>query len=385
MAKIVFAVSHSEQAGAQLIWADMAGALRSRGHDVRLIAIYPGTPEIAALPRGLEWTHCVPCQPRTLPGLWTVLRSAARHVRSWSPDVVFSALPAANTIFPLAYRLAPSRPSVFTSHHSPAFTYGRVHDRMDGLVGATSAVARIICVSAAVQTSLEHKSPRYRAKTIVIRNALPPAMEALTAQLRSRREATYRPGRKVIACGRLAEQKNYKVLIRALAHASDATLEIIGAGPDEAALRAMADEYGVADRLAFLGLMPREAALSLIATRDVFVQPSLFEGHSLALIEAARIGIPMIVSNVPSQIEAVTDASGQLCAMTHDPHDPAALGEALRQMLGNDTARHRYQALAAGLGDQISFARMADGYEALIREHRPHSMPDWQRPKLRLA
>ena len=375
MPRIVFAVSHSEQAGAQLIWADMADAMRRRNHDVRLIALYPGMPDIAPLARGLTWTHCAPRQPRTPPDLWATIRSAAHHMRLWMPDIVFSALPAANAVFPLACRLARSRPSVFTSHHSPAFTYGRFNNRMDGLVGSGTSVTRIICVSAAVAASLTCKSTRYRDKAIVIRNALPPAMEDFTARLRARRQNGYVRGLRLIACGRLAEQKNYPVLIRALAQVRDVTLDIIGAGPDETALRALAQASGVSDRVAFLGLMPREAALSVIATRDVFVQPSLFEGHSLALIEAARIGIPMIVSNVASQIEAVTNKNGTLCALTHDPHDPKALAEAIHRMVTEDTTRHHFEALAAGLGDEVSFAGMVDAYEALIREHRPQATP----------
>ena len=296
-------------------------------------------------------------------------------MRLWSPEVLFSALPAANVVFPLACRLVRPKTCVFTSHHSPAFTYGRLNDRLDGLVGSSGSVTRTICVSEAVRASLGRKSARYRAKAIVIRNALPPAVEDFTASLRANRMHAYRPGRRVIASGRLAEQKNYPLLIRALVQAGDVTLDIIGSGPDEAALRSLAQSCGVADRVQFLGLLPREAALSLIATRDVFVQPSLFEGHSLALIEAARIGIPIIVSDVPSQVEAVTRSDGTVCALTHDPHDPAALGAAIRQLLDEDATRQRYQVLASELGDEISFARMVDAYEALITQPRPATVP----------
>ena len=357
------------------MWADMAGALRNRGHNVHLIAIYRGTTEVATLPLGLCWTHCAPRRPRSALELWGVVRKAARQLQSWSPDILFSALPAANVVFPIACRLVQPRPCVFTSHHSPVSTYGRLNDRLDGLVGSGATVTRTICVSEAVRMSLCRKSTRYRAKAIVIRNALPPAVETFSALLRSRRMREHQSGRKLIASGRLAEQKNYPVLIRALTHVDDVTLEIIGSGPDGAALRALARGCGVADRVRFMGLMAREAALSLIATRDVFIQPSLFEGHSLALIEAAHIGIPMIVSNVASQVEAVTRGDGKLCALTHDPNDPAALAAAIHQLLGDQTTRDCYEILAADLGDEISFTRMVDAYEAMIRQHRPDAMP----------
>jgi len=366
MAKIVFAVSHSEHAGAQLLWADLAAALQERGHDVQLVAIYPGATSESALPNGLSWNYCAPRAPRSLLESLSVLRVAVRLMKSLSPDALLCALPAANTVFPLACYIAGLRLNVVTSHHSPAVTYGRIINQLDSLIGGTKAVTRIVCVSDAVKSGLDQKSFGYRAKSIVIRNALPRKVEEFTTALRTTREREFHSGRRLIACGRLAEQKNYPVLIRALQGVENATLDIIGSGPDEMSLRTLAGICGVADRVHFLGLMPREAALSLIAQRDIFLQPSLFEGHSLALIEAARIGVPMIVSNVPSQVEAVTQNDGTLCALTHGPFDFKALGSAIVQILDDPKTRCLYSKLAAQLGDTIRFAAMVDSYEAIM-------------------
>jgi glycosyltransferase involved in cell wall biosynthesis len=77
---------------------------------------------------------------------------------------------------------------------------------------------------------------------------------------------------------------------------------IYGRGPHEAALRARAEALGVmADRITFAGQLPREEVLARVAQCDVFAQMSLVEGHSLALIEAGRIGLPLVVSDVASQ------------------------------------------------------------------------------------
>ena len=375
--KVAFAISHSEAAGAQAIWADLAAAFRQRGHDVSLIALYPGKNGAMQVHDGMDWDHCLPHTPR--PGLDAAraLGGAVRLLRSKAPRAIFTALPAANVVFPLANRLGGAGAQVFTSHHSPVATYNPAISRMDGWVGASRAVDGIVCVSQAVRDSMSGRAGAYAAKAMVITNALPPVVEERIRQLRltpAARPYEASPGAspdapagcRVVASGRLAAQKNYPVLIRAMAHVPGATLEVIGAGPDEAALRQLAAECGVAGRITFAGLKPRNDTLATVAAADIFVQPSLFEGHSLALVEAAKLGLPLVVSDVPSQVEGVTRRDGTLCALLHDLHDHAGLAQAIRSLADDVRLRETYRALAASLGEEVCFSDMVDRYEALL-------------------
>lgn len=366
MSRVAFAISHSESGGAQAIWADLASALKGRGHEVSVVALYPGRTQTLPLNDGLRWAHCLSEPPRSKRDAVLAIRRAFRFLKETAADTVFTALPAANVIFPLAGLFCRRSPKIFISHHSPVFTYRRSLDYLDGWIGSTRAVAGAVCVSRAVQASLSHKSKSYRSKSLVIPNALPPAVEALSSMLRTRRHRGHQPSRTVIACGRLAREKNYPVLIRAMAHVRDATLEIVGAGPSEDELKSLTTVCGVADRVRFLGQKTREATLDLIAKRGVFAQPSLFEGHSLALVEAARIGVPLIVSNVPSQVEAVTRRDGTLCALVHDSNDHLALAASISLLFDDSEVQHRYQMLSESLGDEMRFSTMVDRYEALL-------------------
>lgn len=365
-AKLVFAISHSENAGAQVIWADLASAFHSKGHDVSLIAIYPGRTGTARLSNGMTWTHCVEEKIRSKGDALVAMRRAFQCLDTAKADVIFTALPAANVIFPVANSFVRNSAKVFISHHSPVSTYNWLLEGLDGWIGGTRAVDGVLCVSHSVEASLAGKSTAYRAKTRVIRNALSPAIETCIDALRSERRSNHRSGRKVIACGRLAEEKNYPVLIRAMAHVADAHLEIIGTGPDETDLRSLAMACGVADRVIFAGPRSREETLASVARSDVFVQPSLFEGHSIALIEAARIGIPMVVSNVSSQLEAITRRDRTPCALTHDPRDHVALAASISLLLADPEMRNRYGALAESLGNETKSSEMVDAYEALL-------------------
>lgn len=361
---VVLAISHSEAAGAQTVLADLGAALLARGHRVRLCALYPGRKGAMVPPDGLAWHHCLPHPPRTaLDGVRAAAR-AVRLLRTWAPDAVLTALPAANLVFPAANLLCRPRARAVISHHSPVSTYNRTLDRLDGWLAATAAVDAAVCVSRSVRDSLAGKPDRYRAKAAVIANALPPAVEALIAELRRTREPAV-PGR-LIACGRLSAEKNHPVLIRAMRHLPAATLCIVGAGPDEDALRRLAVGCGVDARVRFLGWRSREETLALMAGSAVFVQPSRFEGRSLALVEAAKLGLPLVVSDVPSHREAVVRRDGVPCGALHDPDDDLGLATAVVRLLDDPAAREEAGALASSLGEEIRYSDAVDRYEALL-------------------
>jgi glycosyltransferase involved in cell wall biosynthesis len=156
------------------------------------------------------------------------------------------------------------------------------------------------------------------------------------------------------------------MLIRALAHIPGATLDIVGGGEDEGALRTLAAVMGVTNRIRFLGHVSRDEALACAASADLFVQVSFFEGHSLALIEAARLGLALIVSDVPVQREGVTAADGMLCAVVVPIGDDAALAHAATRLLDEPAALRDGAALARKLGRDASNRAMVDRYEALL-------------------
>jgi glycosyltransferase involved in cell wall biosynthesis len=198
-----------------------------------------------------------------------------------------------------------------------------------------------------------------------IKNALPPDIEARIAGLAEGRRGR-RTGRQVVAIGRLAEQKNYPVLIRAAVHMPDVVVRIVGDGSEGPALKAMASELGVADRVQFLGFHPRTETLEILAGGDVFVQPSLFEGHSLALIEAAKLGMPLVVSDAPVQVEGVTAPDGSLCGAVAGVHDDRALAREILRLLDDPAHYAAAAAQASVLGAAATYAAMITSYEQLM-------------------
>jgi glycosyltransferase involved in cell wall biosynthesis len=359
-------MSHSQSGGLREIWNDVAAGLSARGHDVRRFVLYPhgdGAQRTQAEAEG--WHHVLPQRVTGLLAMPRLFLALVRYLRRVRPQAIVTGAPLANVIVPLAVRMAGTGTRVYISHHSPIQTHNPALVKLDTWTGQMACVAAVICVSQAVAASLDGKPARYRAKCVTIRNALPDAVEAMIDRMGANGAIAKVPGR-VVAVGRLSYQKNYPMLLRALVHAPEVKLDIIGTGEDAAELRALATACGVDRQVRFLGQMTREQTLAHAASAEVFAQVSHFEGHSLALIEAARLGLPLVVSDVPVQVEGITAPDGETCGIAVPIGDEAALGATLRRLLDDAQERAIWAQRARKLGLAASNRAMIDAYERLL-------------------
>ncbi|HEU5105424.1 MAG TPA: glycosyltransferase [Solirubrobacterales bacterium] len=151
----------------------------------------------------------------------------------------------------------------------------------------------------------------------------------------------------VLTPARLNAQKGHGTLLEAVAEVPDAMFVLAGEGPERAALEARAAELGVGERVSFLGR--REDIPQLLAACDVFALPSLYEGSSLAVLEAMAAGIPVVSSAIGGTEELIEDGRSGLLV---PPGDPKALAEALRRVLGEAGLRRDLAARARERVDQ---------------------------------
>ena len=157
---------------------------------------------------------------------------------------------------------------------------------------------------------------------------------------------------RVVYVGRLSPEKGVDVLIEAWRRLNDGggpdfpecTLAVAGSGPEEAALRSLVCESGLSETVRFLGNLPRRSAMDAIATSDLLVFPSIwFETFGLTILEAARNGIPALVSKIGSPATLVRDG---VTGRFFESGDPASLAAALRDLL-SDPERLRKMGEAA--------------------------------------
>lgn len=138
----------------------------------------------------------------------------------------------------------------------------------------------------------------------------------------------------VITVARLAPEKDLATLMQAVAKVPDVEWWLVGYGPEERPLRALADELGLGARVRFWG--SRSDVADLLAAADVFALSSLSEGLSMALIEAAACGLPIVATDVGGNQEIVNPPHGGRLVR---PRDPNALANAMRELVENPSLR----------------------------------------------
>jgi glycosyltransferase involved in cell wall biosynthesis len=114
---------------------------------------------------------------------------------------------------------------------------------------------------------------------------------------------------------------------------------VIGKGPELPRLRALAAERGLSGRVEFAGELPPDTALEELAGCHVMAMPSVDEAFGVAYVEALAHGVPAIGcrgEGGPEDIAALGD--GMLLV---PPRDPAALADAIRRALEDETLRER--------------------------------------------
>ena len=149
----------------------------------------------------------------------------------------------------------------------------------------------------------------------------------------------------VLAIGRLCYQKGFDILIRAFAELPDRAIKlvILGKGPLEEELKALASEKGVADRVFFYGFVSNTA--DFLRSASLFVLSSRWEGFSNVLTEALAAGTPIVATNCSGSPREVLD-NGRLGRLV-EVGNPIALANAIAGELGRPSTTTEERKLAA--------------------------------------
>ena len=141
----------------------------------------------------------------------------------------------------------------------------------------------------------------------------------------------------ILGVGRLARQKGFDVLLKAvsLLRTEGARLLVIGEGKERDALERLASRLGLAGRVSFPGYIP--SPYPEMKAADVFVLSSRWEGLPNVLIEAMALGTPVAAADCPSGPREILD--GGRYGPLAPPEDPSALARAVDALLKNPTPR----------------------------------------------
>lgn len=336
--------------------------------------------------RSPQWRHIVAYQhPRALlrddvertgvPTVWLgrggllpQLARLARLARVWSADVIHTHLYEANLLGRVAGRLlgVPVVTSLVSTldieERVASGTYRqpwkyRLSLGLEALTGRWGT-ARFIAISEAVRDSamraMRIPSSRFRVVYRAVQADPPVGLRPAGS------------GPTLICVGRLIPSKGQDFLIRMLpavaARWPTVRLQLVGPGPEQARLEALAARCGVTGHVEFLGL--RSDVSRLLQQADLFVYASWFEGFTLVIAEATAAGLPVVSVDLPVSRETATPAS-----VIFVERDEQAFAQAVLHVLDRREAFHRAaREESALIRERFSVERYVQGIESVYAE-----------------
>lgn len=167
------------------------------------------------------------------------------------------------------------------------------------------------------------------------------------------------------AVGRLAAQKRFDRLLRAVAQLPDVLCILAGEGEERTALESLSSTLGITSRVHFLG--HRDDTGDVLDALDVFVVSSGREGLSNSMLEALAAGVPVVstrVSGAEDALEPFYDgvAPGEIVGFSEDE-----IAAALRRLLADPTRRGEMaDAARRRAAERFGMGAMLEGWEALL-------------------
>ena len=142
----------------------------------------------------------------------------------------------------------------------------------------------------------------------------------------------------LLSVGRLTYQKGHEFLVPAMSTVVDrfpnAKAGICGDGPLRAQLETQIMQTGLSDHVRLLGAW--EDISPLLASAEIFVLPSRWEGLSRALMEAMAAGLPVIAAEVDGIKDLITDGVNGLLVASEDA---GMLGNSILQLIADADMR----------------------------------------------
>lgn len=180
------------------------------------------------------------------------------------------------------------------------------------------------------------------------------------------RQAPAPPGIRALTIGRLVQIKGLHLAIRAFARVAvanaDATLLIVGRGPEKDRLAQLVRALGIERQVVFRDWLPRDEALREMSRADVFLYPS-FEGGGMVVLEAMAHALPVVCLKYGGAGEMVNDACGIRVPVGSLEETVAGLAAALATLANDEPLRTR---LAGAARERIESHYLWSGRAALV-------------------
>lgn len=273
----------------------------------------------------------------------------ARYLRRRRPAAFIANMWPLTGIAPAAAMLAGYRGEVLVVEHSilskQYSSRGWAHGvalRVSTFLGYRLASARV-GVSQGVCADMAALSRMPGSNFVSIHNPLRPLQAIDPRQLRLCNDLWGSGRKRILTVGSLKSVKNHQLLLKAFAALPRdyAQLMIVGQGEEEAKLRSLAQQLGIAEGVKFAGF--QENPSGFYATADLFVLSSNHEGFGNVIVEALSFGLPVVSTDCPSGPAEILENGrwGRLVPVGDAGALARAMGEALEAPVDREALKRR--------------------------------------------
>jgi glycosyltransferase involved in cell wall biosynthesis len=314
------------------VW-DISRRLVTRGHEVEIYSTDPSCRlERVKDISGVRFRRFSCIAPA---GIYNFSTGLYRSLRKANADVVHCH--SYQNFSMLAAALAKSHNHIplVASLHLGASKVGRLpyklYDPSFGRIAVRSA-DKIVCVSP-VETSLISPLKGIGRRLVLIPNGID--LEEISLYLqRAKLQKGNRGTVRIVHVGRLEKRKGVLAVIQAfreIAPLGNVELWVVGEGPLRMALLEAIRSANLRDKVQVRSHLSRRDLYEILACSQIFVLPSEFEAHSIALTEAMAFGLVPVVTSVGGNPFIVS--SGLNGFLMEYPPDTRAISNVLRRML----------------------------------------------------
>jgi glycosyltransferase involved in cell wall biosynthesis len=339
---------------------EMVDALRAQGHEVRIVA-----PQVSEGGSGMGaqvgWAHRLKAAlPKAAYELLELAynvvayRALARAARQFEPDVLYER----HNLYLVAGALLKRRLKLpmLLEVNSPL---ADEREKFGGLALprlarwserlAWRAADRVLPVTQVLADTLQAQCGLPGEHFVVIPNGINEAHFAHAPSPAAAKAAQGLAGQLVLGfTGFVRDWHGVDRVIRWMATPAapaNALLFVVGDGPARAELEAQAAQLGLAARVRFTGIVPREQVPALVAAFDIALQPAVTPYASpLKLFEYLALGKAIVAPRMPNIMEVLRHDAN---ALLFDADDEAGFARTLTRLADDPALRARLAAAAA--------------------------------------
>lgn len=296
-----------------------------------------------------------------------VVTKLYKLIKKEKPDVLISFLPLSNILSSSIGRLLGVKTRI-ASQRNPPQIYGKVVKLLDRFLGQHNFYSYNVGNSQSVFDAFDEYPLNYKKHLRIINNCVEKPDFSISVE-NAKNLLNIPNERIVLTCvGRLHEQKNHEVIIKAMEYVENAYLYLGGDGPLREDIEKLIEEKHLSDKVILLGNLEREQVRTLLRASSVFLIPSKYEGLSNSLIEALSYGLPILCSNIPSFVDFLKNDKGidGYSGRIVNDNSPNEWADQINKLLSNEDSLKEYASLSLKRVEELTPQKMCKNFQALF-------------------